>query len=287
MTMSENEMNADEARRAVRDHYGKIGDTKAPAARAPGCCGSGAGKSELLGYSPEELAAVPDGADLGLGCGNPQQIAALREGETVVDLGSGGAFDCLLAARKVGPTGHVIGVDMTSEMIERARANVKRAGATNVEIRLGEIEHLPIADGVVDVILSNCVINLVPDKAQAFREAFRILRPGGRIAISDVVTTAPLPPELRAAVDAYTGCVSGAAAVDELHDYLGAAGFVDVEVAVREESRAVIADWFPGTGAEKYVASASIEARRPVPGEAAKPRVKLGTAICAPGSGCC
>jgi arsenite methyltransferase len=285
--MSDSEMTADEARRAVRDHYGKIGDTKAPAACAPGCCGSGAGKSELLGYSPEELASVPDGADLGVGCGNPQQIAALREGETVVDLGSGGAFDCLLAARKVGPTGRVIGVDMTPEMIERARTNVKRAGVNNVEIRLGEIEHLPIENGIVDVILSNCVVNLVPDKGQVFREAFRILKPGGRIAISDVVTTATLPPELRAAVDAYTGCVAGAASVDELHDYLGAAGFIDVEVTVREESRAVIAEWFPGTNAEQYVASATIEARRPAPGDTAKPRVKLGTAVCKPDSGCC
>ncbi len=205
---------------------------------------------------------------MGLGCGNPQAIAALQPGEVVVDLGSGAGFDCLLAARQVGPTGRVIGVDMTHEMLAKARANAARIGAANVEFRLGEIEHLPIADNAADVILSNCVINLVPDKAQVFREAFRVLKPGGRLAISDVVNTKKLTPELAADKALVCGCVAGAAPVLEIEAWLRAAGFRDIRIAVKPDSRELVASWAPGRGIEDHVASASIEARKPAPASA-------------------
>jgi ubiquinone/menaquinone biosynthesis C-methylase UbiE len=216
-----------------------------------------------MGYAPEDLAAIPEGANLGLGCGNPQAIAAMRPGETVVDLGSGAGFDCLLAARQVGPTGRVIGVDMTHEMLAKARGNAVKTGLANVEFRLGEIEHLPVADNTADVILSNCVINLVPDKAQVFREAFRVLKPGGRLAISDVVNTAPLPPDLAADRSLVSGCVAGAAPSAQVEAWLTAAGFADIRVTVKPQSRELIKTWAPGRGIEHYVASAIIEGRKP------------------------
>lgn len=256
----------------VRDHYGRIGKAGPDAPCAPGCCGANPEASRALGYSDAELATLPEGANLGLGCGNPQAIAALRQGERVLDLGSGGGIDAFLAARQVGPTGHVIGVDMTPEMLTRARAAATRIGLTNVEFRLGEIEHLPIPENDIDVILSNCVVNLAPDKAQVFREAFRVLKPGGRLAISDIVALAPLPAELQARVEALSGCVSGAAPVAEIESLLRAAGFAAVEVRVRPESAAFIQDWLPGSGAESYVASAEITATK-------------AAACCAPG--CC
>ena len=257
-----NENTPDEVRALVRDHYGRIAETP-KAACAPGCCGANPDASAALGYSAEEMAAAPEGANLGLGCGNPQAIAALRPGETVLDLGSGAGFDSFLAARQVGSAGRVIGVDMTPSMLTRARENAGKVGATNVEFRLGEIERLPVADGTVDVILSNCVINLSPDKPAVFREAFRVLKPGGRLAISDVVALQPIPAELRTQAEAISACVAGAALATDVERWLTEAGFTSVRVAVKPESRAFIAEWAPGTRAEEFVASATIEAVRP------------------------
>jgi len=264
-----------EIKEMVRARYGGIAagspaDCCAPAPSS--CCGvspSPDGKALKMGYSAEDLAAVPDGANLGLGCGNPQAIAAMRPGDVVVDLGSGAGFDCLLAARQVGAAGRVIGIDMTHEMLRKARDNAARAGAANVEFRLGELEHLPIADNTADVILSNCVINLVPDKAQVFREAFRVLKPGGRLAISDVVNTVPLPPDLAADRALLCGCVAGAAPVRDVETWLNEAGFQNVRVTVKPESRDVIASWAPGRGIEDHVASAIVEARKPAPNSSA------------------
>lgn len=268
---------ADDLRALVRDHYATIATTGGGC--APGCCGAPppGDQASRLGYSAADQAAVPEGADLGLGCGNPTAIAALRPGETVLDLGAGGGFDCFLAARAVGPDGQVIGVDMTAEMVARARGNARKLGATNVDFRLGEIEHLPVADGTIDVILSNCVINLSPDKPAVFREAFRVLRPGGRIAVSDVVAIAPIPLELQTQAAALTGCVSGAAPIDDVRAMLTAAGFVDVEVRVAPRSAEIVGSWMPGI--ERFVASATIEAVRP------DPAARQARSCCEPG--CC
>ncbi len=258
----------DEIRKAVRETYGQI------ASRGGGCCGPSCGGSEptppfladasqRLGYSEDDVSGVPEGANLGLGCGNPQAIAALRPGETVLDLGSGGGFDCFLAAKQVGPRGHVIGVDMTTEMVSLARQNANRAQVPHVDFRLGEIERLPVPDATVDVILSNCVINLSPDKAAVFREAFRVLRPGGRLAITDVVATASLPASIRDDLRAVAGCVGGAATIAELESLLGQAGFIDVRIEARHESKEMIRDWSPGRRLDDYILSATIEAKRP------------------------
>ncbi len=252
-------MTEDGIRAAVRAQYSRI----AAGGCGPVACGPGAQASLGLGYSAEDLEAVPEGANLGLGCGNPQAIAALRPGEVVLDLGAGAGFDCFLAARQVGPGGQVIGVDMTAEMVRKARAHAATLGLANVGFRLGEIEHLPVADARVDVIVSNCVINLSPDKAAVFREAFRVLRPGGRLAISDVVAIAALPDGLQRDITALTGCVAGAIEAEAVEALLRAAGFVDIRVTVRPESRAFIRDWLPGSGIEAYVASATIEAVKP------------------------
>jgi arsenite methyltransferase len=258
--MSEDKANS-EARSQVREHYGKVarGDVD-----EVGCCGgAGCGSSATLGYSAAELAAAPAGADLGLGCGNPQGIAALRPGERVLDLGSGAGFDCFLAARQVGQAGHVIGVDMTADMIHKARDNAEKVGASSVEFRLGEIEHLPLPDRDVDVIISNCVVNLAPYKRAVYKEALRVLKPGGRIAIMDVVAVGVLSEELANRPEALAGCLSGATPVDDLVPMLRELGFEDVEVEVRRESAEFIRDWLPGSGAERYVASAAIKATRP------------------------
>jgi SAM-dependent methyltransferase len=200
---------------------------------------------------------------MGLGCGTPLAFAQLRRGETVLDLGSGGGIDCFLAASQVGPTGRIIGVDMTAGMIHKARANAEKVAATNVEFRLGEIEHLPVPDRSVDVIVSNCVINLSPDKEAVFRDAFRVLKPGGRLAISDIITSAPMPEAVRNDPAALSGCIAGAPAIEELRSHLLAAGFTDVAIEVNEGSRSFIKGWNPGSGAEEYVAAAAVRAVRP------------------------
>jgi SAM-dependent methyltransferase len=257
----------DTLRRQVRETYGAIA-REGCCGCGPSCCTPGEGAvaerlSRGIGYSSDELAAVPEGANLGLGCGNPQAIAALKSGETVLDLGSGAGFDCFLAAGQVGKAGRVIGVDMTPDMVSRARANAAAGGYAHVEFRLGEIEHLPVADATVDVILSNCVINLSPDKAQVFREAFRVLKPGGRLAISDIVATAPLPDAMKRDVALLTGCVAGAAGVDELTGWLREAGFTAIRIDPKDASREFLRQWAPDRGVEDYIASARIEAVKP------------------------
>lgn len=254
--------NENEVRDAVREQYSKVAKANSTSC-APGCCGPNAGASVALGYSESDLGAVPDGANMGLGCGNPQAIASLKPGECVLDLGSGGGFDCFLAAKQVGPQGQVIGVDMTPDMVSKARANAAKIGTSNVDFRLGEIERLPVADQSVDVIMSNCVINLSPNKAAVFRDAYRVLKLGGRLAISDVVQTAAMPPALTEATQALTGCISGAAPLKEITRMLEEAGFDEINIAINEASRDFIKDWIPGSGAENYVASATIQARRP------------------------
>jgi SAM-dependent methyltransferase len=265
---------ADELRRVVRDSYAKVAgasDAGECCGVENSCCGVPADINSLhsvrLGYSEEDLDCVPDGADMGLGCGNPRAIASLRSGEVVLDLGSGGGFDAFLAAREVGESGRVIGVDMTSDMLSKARRNAETAGFSNVEFRLGEIEYLPVADNSVDVIISNCVINLSPDKPRVFREALRVLKPGGRLAISDVVATAVLPDDVKDDPKLHASCVSGAALIDDLQAMLEAANFSDVRITPKDESREFIRDWVPGSGVEDYVISAHIEAVKPASGD--------------------
>ncbi|MCP4584149.1 MAG: arsenite methyltransferase [candidate division Zixibacteria bacterium] len=233
-------MKADEIRKQVREGYGQVAtQTKQDSGCGcgPSCCGPSTAEqiSKGIGYNDEDLHNVPEGANLGLGCGNPIALASLAEGETVVDLGSGAGFDCFLAAGKVGQTGKVIGVDMTHEMIEKARANADKGKQKNVEFRLGEIEHLPVADNSADIIISNCVINLSPDKQQVFSEAYRVLKPGGRVMVSDIVLLKPLPDYIMNSVRAYVGCLSGAMLKDDYLDAIKKAGFENVEV-VEEKS---------------------------------------------------
>ncbi len=256
----------DEIRTVVRKSYAEV----AKRGSADFCCSPSTcdtegvvpieSLSKQMGYSEEQVLGVPEGANMGLGCGNPQAIAALQPGETVVDLGCGGGFDCFLAAQQVGQTGRVIGVDMTPDMISKARENARKGSYTNVEFRLGEIEHLPVADQTVDAIISNCVINLSPDKLDVYREAFRILKPGGRLAISDVVATAPLPPELKDDLALVSGCIAGAATINEIEEMLLEAGFQDVLILTQDESREFIREWAPGKNIEEYIVSATIEA---------------------------
>jgi arsenite methyltransferase len=261
-------------RHSVRGSY-----AEAIQERRVSCCGDTAGASSCcgevpaevlekglrLGYSLEEVASAPEIAAMSFGCGNPEAIAALQPGEVVLDLGSGGGFDCFLAAKEVGESGRVIGVDMTPEMLSTARENARRLSCANVEFRLGEIEHLPVADNSVDVIISNCVINLSPDKEAVFNEAFRVLKPGGRLAIADVVATALFPEEARQDMALWSACASGAALIDDLQRMLRDVGFVDIRIQPRDESREMIREWVPGSRAEEYVVSATIEAIKPKP----------------------
>ena len=262
----------DDIRQNVRENYAEV----AEASNNNDCCGvesSCCGVSDdtaintlistRLGYSQQDLDAVPEGADMGLGCGNPRAIASLKPGEVVVDLGSGGGFDAFLASAEVGEQGHVIGIDMTPAMLSKARTNAEKGKYTNVEFRLGEIEHLPIADSTVDVIISNCVINLSPNKQQVFRDAIRVLKPGGRLAISEVVASAEMPEDMKNDPLLHAGCMAGASLVEELEEMMKAAGFADIYIAPRDESREFIKDWAPGRGVEDYVLSATIEATKP------------------------
>ena len=249
---------------AVRETYGRIAaeERSEGCCGSTGCCGPGAEPtSDALGYSDEERRGAPEGADLGLGCGNPQAIAELKSGERALDLGSGAGFDAFLAARQVGETGSVIGVDMTVEMIAKARGNIAKTDLRNVEFRLGEIEHLPVADESVDVIMSNCVINLSTDKPAVFREAYRVLTPGGRLAISDIVALREIPAAVRNDLEACAGCVSGAALIAEVEGMLRAAGFQNVRVDLKTNSDALVQGWSPG--AETLVASALIRGIKP------------------------
>jgi SAM-dependent methyltransferase len=226
-------MKEENIKKIVRKRYAKAAKTKTSCcSSSASCCSSPTEKemSRSIGYGEEEMSAVPEGANLGLGCGNPTALASLKEGERVLDLGSGGGFDCFLAAKKVGESGKVIGVDMTPEMLDKARANAKKGKYTNVEFRLGEIENLPVADNSVDVVISNCVINLAPDKKRVFAEAFRVLAPDGRLMVSDIVLLKALPESVRKSAEAYTSCVAGAEIKDKYLEMMRDVGFKNVKV---------------------------------------------------------
>jgi arsenite methyltransferase len=226
-------MKEEKIKKIVRKRYAKVAKTNSSCcASSSSCCSAPTSKevSSMIGYSEAEMTAVPEGANMGLGCGNPTAMASLKEGERVLDLGAGAGFDCFLAANKVGKEGKVIGVDMTPEMIDKARANAKKDKYTNVEFRLGEIENLPTADNSVDVVISNCVINLSPNKKRVFEEAFRVLSPMGRLMVSDIVLLKKLPESIRKNVEAYSSCISGAEIKDKYVELIREAGFQDVKI---------------------------------------------------------
>ncbi len=268
----------DQIRQAVRQRYAQAAGASScasnPASHScgchsqSGCCGSNSSNttadevSKQLGYDGHELQGVPEGANLGLGCGNPQAIAELKPGEIVLDLGCGGGLDCFLASAKVGQFGRIIGVDMTPEMVSQARSNVVKSGRTNIEIRLGEIENLPVADHSVDVVISNCVINLSPDKPRVLDEAFRVLKAGGRLAVSDVVRIRELPAAIRENMEFYTRCSAGAVSTEELEAMLSKSGFTGIQIIPKTESAGYIHDWSPDAdlALEHYIVSADIRA---------------------------
>jgi arsenite methyltransferase len=276
----------DGIRQAVRKTYGNVAKAATAVSetgQAASCCGpsdnlteanpgsscgcSGPGlsleqMSAAIGYTKADVDSVPEGSNMGLGCGNPVALASLKSGETVVDLGSGGGFDCFLAAKQVGETGRVIGVDMTPEMVSKARKNSERMGTGNVEFRLGEIEHLPVGDNSADIIMSNCVVNLSPDKLSVYRDAYRVLKPGGRLAISDVLATAPLPEEFQKDLALLAACVGGAETIDDTEQLLKEAGFQDISIKPNDNSRELLKEWDPNKSknAGDYVVSAYIEA---------------------------
>ena len=248
-------MKQEEIRKVVREGYGTIAKTESSCcARVSSCCGGSVADevSKKIGYSEEELASVPEGANLGLGCGNPVALASLKDGETVLDLGSGPGFDCFLAANKVGKRGKVIGVDMTPDMLDRARENARKGNYSNVEFRLGEIENLPAADNSVDAVISNCVINLSPDKKQVFKEAYRVLKPGGRLMVSDMVVTKELPEAIKESVEGYIGCLSGAISKDEYLEAVRNAGFREVRIEGESNYLELMEDPGVKTFAEKF-----------------------------------
>jgi arsenite methyltransferase len=257
-------MEHQEIKNKVKEGYGRVAMENRPCCGAPSsCCGSSASIQtigEMIGYSRDEMNQVPDGANLGLGCGNPVALASLKEGQTVLDLGSGAGFDCFLAAKAVGEQGRVIGVDMTPEMVKKAWENAKKGGYRNVEFRLGDIEYLPVVDNSVDVILSNCVINLSPNKPKVFSEAFRVLKPGGKLTLSDVVLLQPLPPALAGSAAAYLGCVAGASLKNDYLHMLAEVGFADVQVVGESP-------FYLGEAAADPVVQAIIEEARLTPDE--------------------
>jgi len=260
----------DNIRLNVRNSYSQVAimNTLGSSCGTVGCCSTSGVKTDAkmsleIGYSQDDLNLVPDGANMGLGCGNPIAIASLKPGEIVVDLGSGGGFDCFLATREVGETGKVIGVDMTPEMVSKARANAVKGEFTNVEFRLGEIENLPVADNFADVIISNCVINLSPDKQRVFEESFRILKSGGRLAISDVVATSDIPKDIREDLSLYSSCISGASLEEEIQDILQNCGFTNIKINPKNESKEFMKSWAPDKPITDFVISATIEAIKP------------------------
>ena len=242
---------AEEVRQKVREGYRRIALAEQSGCSARSCCSSGlrqtAKLADVIGYAAEDLKALPDGANMGLSCGNPTALAALKPGEVVLDLGSGGGLDIFIAGRKVGPRGRAIGVDMTPEMLAKARRNIakyqKRTGLDNVEFRLGEIEHLPVADNSVDVVISNCVINLSPDKPQVWREMARVLKPGGRVAVSDLALLRPLPPKLVRMVEALVGCIAGAVLAEETERMARAAGLAEILLSPKTDYVAAMEHW--------------------------------------------
>lgn len=238
-------MKKEDTKKIVRQGYAKVAKQGSSCCGpSTSCCGTtdtATDISKKIGYTEDELRSIPDGANMGLGCGNPVAIASLKEGETVVDLGSGPGLDCFLAADKVGKKGRVIGVDMTQEMLEKARENAGKSSYSNVEFRLGEIENLPVADNSADVVISNCVINLSPDKQRVFEETFRVLKPGGRIMVSDIVLAKPLPENIMESVDAYIGCISGAITKEKYLDTVEAAGFKEVDIV--DELSIPVEEW--------------------------------------------
>jgi len=257
----------EEIREAIQKRYAQIAINNS---EGGGCCDGGCScnssqtdvnkASLIMGYLKEDLSSVPSDSNMGLGCGNPTALAALREGETVLDLGSGGGFDCFLARRQIGETGYVIGVDMTPEMLRLARQNAKISGYTNIDFRLGEIEHLPVADLSVDVIISNCVINLSPDKEQVYKEAYRVLKPGGRLSISDIVATAELPEEIKQDLTLMAGCVAGAEYVENIRAMMESVGFKNIILKPKDNSKVILESWVEDGNVEDFVASYYIEA---------------------------
>jgi arsenite methyltransferase len=258
--------NKEEIREFIRKNYTEVALKGSAGGCCSGdCCCNGAPmdimeSSIKIGYTEGDISNVPPEANMGLGCGNPIAIAALKAGEIVLDLGCGGGFDCFLARGLVGETGYIIGVDMTPDMIRLARKNVEKSGYTNVEFRLGEIEHLPVSNESVDVIISNCVINLSLDKEQVLKEAFRVLKHGGRLSISDVVATAALPEQIRQDLTMMSGCIAGAEYVENIKVMLHNTGFKDIKMEPKDNSRDIIKSWVPNKNIENFVASYIIEA---------------------------